>query len=228
MDDDKPMRAPARSAAVSSRRLVVGASDELAALPMTTLYPTVSNLQRHGVAVGNFVQDEGDCFDEDPCRNVVPQELNVPNHRHYLQRFQSEVSQITCDLQSVDGPPQELSVPPLRRPTRYQSEVSQVTMPYDLESFDGTEFEHVPPSDDYLDDEELELYLKQLAKEEDQRKEEQRESIKQIVSNERESLQSLLCAMDIPDDDLERLLEEQLEVQQRYSCVGPRRISQCS
>jgi hypothetical protein len=188
--DDQPM-APARSSAVLAR-------DELAPLPFTDLYPTVSNLQRHGVVIGNPL-DIGHQVNDDNDR--TPNEISVPT-RH-IRRY-----------------------------------LSEVTMAADLESFDGSEFERIPSTDDYLDDEELEVYLRQLAKEEE-RKGEQRESLKQMMSTEKEELQRLLLEMEGSSDSLlhtaandeeylNRLLEEQIQVEQQYKNDSAKRIWQYS
>jgi hypothetical protein len=195
MTEDRPMR-PARSAAV----VAAPAATKDSAAPTRTLYPTVSNLHRHGIVVGTFVEEEASSRNA----NKMPQDLFIPRTR-------------------------------IRR---HQSDISQLTMPYDLRSFDAAEFDNISPSDDYLDDEELDLYLKQLAKEE-AIKTKERESIKQRVSKQRKSLQSLLCTVDASSDGmllaaandenyLERLLEEQIQVQQKYCSHAPTRISECS
>lgn len=193
-DEDQPI-VPARSSAVLAR-------DDLAPIPLTTLYPTVSNLQRHGVAVGN------------------PLENTNNNNAHH----QALISDDEVDI-VVTRRPNEIALPPRQELRRLFSEV---TMPADLQSFDGSEFEKIPTTDDYMDDDELELYLSQLAKEEEQKSKE-RESIKQIM--EQDQLDLLLMQMEGSganmEEDLNRLLEEQIQVEQQYTNESAaKRISQ--
>jgi len=135
--------------------------------------------------------------------------------------------------------------------------LSAVTMSSDLFSFDGSEFEAIPPADDYMDDDQLQEYLDQLAKEED-RKNRERESLKKeffsasaaanthhsTTREERESLRQLLQQLDCgggangatrssDNEDyeayLDRLMEEQMQVEEQYKQSNvARRVSDIS
>lgn len=113
-------------------------------------------------------------------------------------------------------------------------------MSSDLFSFDGSEFEAIPAADDYMDDDQLQEYLDQLAKEEE-RKNKERESLKKeffamsvVNSRERESLRQLLQQLDgggcEGNEDyeayLDRLMEEQIQAEEQCKSKVARRVSE--
>jgi fructose-1,6-bisphosphatase len=117
-------------------------------------------------------------------------------------------------------------------------------MSSDLVSFDGSEFAAIPPADDYMDDDQLQEYLDQLAKEED-RKSRERESLKNelfaasaVNARERETLKELLRQLDCGagasnaegdyDVYLDRLVEEQMQAEEQCMSRVARRVSDMS
>jgi len=122
--------------------------------------------------------------------------------------------------------------------------LSAVTMSSDLFSFDGSEFEAIPAADDYMDDDQLQEYLDQLAKEED-RKNKERESLKKELfsasgaanNRERESLRQLLLQQldgegRASNEDyeayLDRFMEEQIQAEEQCKSKVARRVSDIS
>jgi len=217
--DDRPLL-PTRSSAI------VNMVQDEEMVPLTDLYPTLSNLHRHGVAVGQPVSST--------TSNSRSDELNE-NREHHQQRQQQDHIGL-CQLQSQQiynqlpkrtrrrGPVASIpaantatanSVPSNRRPRQrpqtvdvprrgVRQHLSEVTMASDLASFDGSvSFEAIiPPADDYLDDHQLQEYLGQLAKEED-RKSRERELLKEQMfassvagKEDREALSQLLQQME--------------------------------
>ncbi|CAJ1932595.1 unnamed protein product [Cylindrotheca closterium] len=259
--DDRPQM-PTRSSAIVD-------------MPMTDLYPTVSNLNRHGIAVGQLLDSsrvtDDRIGDDDryrhPQSHQTPQgeEVQLQQMYHQLpsppQRARQQVEAVPSPSANINmihigaivntnegvatssnrrprQRPQNISVP--KRGVRRC--MSAVTMSSDLVSFDGTEFEAMPAADDYMDDDQLQEYLDQLAKEED-RKYRERESLKEELCSasasnveDRESLSQLLQHLDFGGDGsnddheayLNRLLEEQMQAEEQYMSKVARRVSDMS
>lgn len=269
--DDQPMM-PTRSSAI------VNMEHAEAMIPMTDLYPTLSNLDRHGVAVGQLVNSPitGDRVDHvnryrhhHHHRNQMQNGEDVQDQEMYHQLpsppqiRRQQVADIVppeadgvikvaaidnnhCGVTTTTGSrlprqrPQSITVP--QRGVRRC--LSAMTLSSDLISFDGTEFEAIAAAEDYMDDDQLQEYLDQLAKEED-RKSRERESLKEELfsassvtnaSSDRESLRQIFQHLDFDGDGsnvdyktyLDRLVEEQLQAEQQYKSKTARRASEIS
>ncbi|KAL3937458.1 MAG: hypothetical protein SGBAC_007448 [Bacillariaceae sp.] len=249
--DDQPMM-PTRSSAI------VDMEHAETMISTTDLYPTLSNLDRHGVAVGQLVDSpiSGDRIDH------VNRYRHDNNHRNQMQN--GEVVQDQEMYHQLPSPPQirrrqqVADIVPTagrRRPRQRPQSItvpqrgvrrclSAMTLSSDLISFDGTEFEAIAAAEDYMDDDQLHEYLDQLAKEED-RKSRERESLKEeLVSassvindnSDRKSLQQIFQHLDFDGDGsnvdyetyLDRLVEEQLQAEQKYKSKTARRASEIS
>mmetsp|Transcript_43132 Transcript_43132/g.104358 ORF Transcript_43132/g.104358 Transcript_43132/m.104358 type:complete len:312 (+) Transcript_43132:126-1061(+) len=278
-NDDQP-RMPTRSSAIVDMEGV----EEM--MPTTDLYPTVSNLNRHGVAVGQPLANSAseNCGIDNGNRHRRPH-----HHRHHHRHRQQQAEQVQVEqmYQQLPSPPprrrqQVAAFPPdadagggrnvvgvartvnnnhngapttsNRRPRQRPQTItvpqrglrrclSGVTMSSDLVSFDGTEFEAIPPADDYMDDDQLQEYLDQLAKEET-RKNRERESLREELfsasagnnNEDRESLRQLFQQLDVGGDGsnddyeayLDRLMEQQIQAEKQYKSKAARRVSEIS
>lgn len=171
--DDRPY--------LPTRRLEMIVPHENMMLPHTSLYPTRSNFERHGIAIGNPVE---------PIEEV-PNMIGVPTR---------EISHCS----------------------------SQLTMPASIIPSSNQRVDIQRNSDDYMDDEELEIFLQQMSREE-ARKEKQRKSLQATLSHERKSFQTLLSDIENSTSDfmliaaahsdeyLERLIQEQIRVEEQYN-----------
>lgn len=266
--DDQPMM-PTRSSAI------VDMENAEEMIPMTDLYPTLSNLERHGVAVGQLVNSPiiGDRIDHvnryqhhhhhrdqmQQGSEVQDQEMNhqLPSPPQIRRQQVADVVPPEADIikvAAIDNYHSGVTTssrPPRQRPRSISVPqrgvrrcLSAMTLSSDLISFDGTEFEAIVAAEDYMDDDQLQEYLDQLAKEED-RKSRERESLKEELfsassvsnSTDRESLLQIFQHLDFDGDgnnvDYEtywdRLMEEQLQAEQQCTkSKAARRASEIS
>eukprot|EP00980_Cylindrotheca_fusiformis_P019452 scaffold6708_cov134-Cylindrotheca_fusiformis.AAC.22 len=206
--------------------------DEVPALPLPGLYPTVSNLHRHGVAIGTPLNNNNK---HTPTSTFV-NHTNNNTHTPTSTIFDHTSNNNNKNKRRARNAPAMIQLPAAGQVPRF---LSEVTMPADLLALgedDESESKQVLTSkttatdEDYMDDDELEQYLKEL-EEEEERKSHQRESLKKRLSREKDQLQ-LLLLMQLNDgafdeeNSLNRLLEEQIQVEEQYKKEATKRPPQ--